>query len=103
MREIALAQLYELLDRFNTEPDPRVVLSRDALRLADEVWRSVDDPGSDLEMLHALGWLHWFRFQCLPEGQDKPELEAAAKLFGPVYLADPEAVPPALRRHLPAA
>ncbi|MFF5488286.1 CHAT domain-containing protein [Streptomyces virginiae] len=44
-----------------------------------------DDDG-DVEARFALGWLHWYRYLALPEGQDREDLATAAQAFVPCFL-----------------
>ena len=59
--------------------------------------KTVADPASDLEVLNALGWLHWSRYLASPADPDDADISAAVKFFEPVYRADPDAVPKQVR------
>jgi tetratricopeptide (TPR) repeat protein len=92
-----LDRLRKLLDTYGAEQDPQLVLSQRAPTLAKELWESEDDPESNLAVLHAVGWMHWYRFQCLPDDQEELEFAAAIRLLAPVYGARPDMVPDPLR------
>jgi len=83
--------------------DAEPVLDPDALREARAllalVTSAAADPGQapDIEALHAVGWLHWLRGQELPVAEMSEEVKLAAVLLGPVFAADPEAVPDLVR------
>nr|MDT0520536.1 CHAT domain-containing protein [Streptomyces sp. DSM 41633] len=51
----------------------------------------------DLQVRHVLGWLHWYRFQALPEGEDGHDLAAAVDMFTPCFLAEMDDIPGPLR------
>ena len=57
------------LERVITAQDLSPVLEKTAITEARELARTLtDDPGS-LPAMYLLGWLHWYRYQALPEGQ----------------------------------
>ncbi|GAA1013205.1 hypothetical protein Aple_016920 [Acrocarpospora pleiomorpha] len=43
--------------------------------------------GADMVAWHVLGWWHWYRYQALPEGQNRDDLVAAVTRFGACFLA----------------
>jgi hypothetical protein len=64
MRERLLAKVRERLERFRTDRDPAVVLAPEAV--AEVVALLALAPGQvDLEVAHAAGWLHWWRYKML--------------------------------------
>jgi transcriptional regulator with XRE-family HTH domain len=81
----------------------------DEVTLAD-LWQSADalDGSAGLEAKYALGWLYWYRYLALPEGQDISALESCVALLAPCFVAGqaelPEPLLPALaERAVPAA
>ncbi|MFG2133888.1 CHAT domain-containing protein [Streptomyces sp. NPDC048751] len=52
--------------------------------------------GLDLEVGQALGWLHWYRYAALPEGEGDADLDTAIELFTPSFLNGVDALPAAL-------
>lgn len=94
VRSELLTALWARLDRFAATADPREVLEADAQREAGELFAASDDPERDLEARRAVGWLHWHRYGLLG---DESELLVAEALLRPVYDADPQGVPEAMR------
>jgi hypothetical protein len=68
----------------------------DARRLAG----ILEDDDGDLQARHALGWLHWYRYQALPQGQDRQDLDAAIAMFTPCFVAGADGLPEPLLRVL---
>ncbi|MFI0773661.1 CHAT domain-containing protein [Streptomyces sp. NPDC021212] len=93
MRSELLTALRARLDRYAATADPQEVLGADAKREMAELFAASDDPGSDLEVRCAVGWLFWHRYGLL---DDESELRLAEELLRPVYEADPQGVPEAL-------
>ncbi|UXY25984.1 CHAT domain-containing tetratricopeptide repeat protein [Streptomyces sp. HUAS TT20] len=62
----------------------------EARQLAELLWDNDEDP---LEASYSLGWLHWFRYQVLPEGEDQADLEATVEWLAPCFLAGVDALP----------
>lgn len=56
-----------------------------------------DDDDVDVEALHTLGWFHWYRYQALPSGADRPDLDAAIQLLTPCFLLGTPNLPEALQ------
>ena len=96
-REKALRDLTDRVGRAASSGDASGLLSDEALREMSALREAVD-PAQDLAAAHILGAFHWLRYQALPEGADREDLEAAVQLFGPVYRSHPQAVPTALHR-----
>ena len=102
-RNELLSSLRERLGRFIEEKDTGAILSRDTLREMKALLALTPEPSSDPEVLITVGYLHWFRYQVLPQGEDQQDLRAALTFFAPIYQADPEAVPGPLRTFLAEA
>ena len=94
-----LSKLKALLKTATQTQDLQMVLSPQAEHLAHAVWNSVDNPHTDIDVCHTMGWWHWLRYQALPTGPDQEDLRAAEHLFKSVFLIDPDALPEPLRRH----
>ncbi|WP_053760566.1 CHAT domain-containing protein [Streptomyces sp. AS58] len=62
-------------------------------RLAEAIG-DAPDPGARF----LLGWLHWYRYQALPRGEDRQDFEAAVTLFTEAFVtgAGADDVPPPL-------
>lgn len=101
-----LAAIKARLERVAATHDPSPVLEREALGEARQLAEMIHDR-VDLEALYLLGWLHWYRYQALPAGQDRPDLQAAIHMFTPCFLAGspnlPAAVQPLLADNAEAA
>ena len=65
--------------------------------------RSTPGWDRDLRARMALGWLHWFRYEALPAGQDAEEEEAALTALLPCFLADRGPMPEELLPDLAGA
>ncbi|MFI9152348.1 CHAT domain-containing protein [Streptomyces sp. NPDC053367] len=93
MREERLAAVRALLRRISETGDPALALEPSALAVAEQLAaQRRDDPG-DLEVCHALGWLHWYQFQKLPEDRCQPALDAAVQAFTPCFLTGVDGLP----------
>ncbi|WP_037687306.1 CHAT domain-containing protein [Streptomyces durhamensis] len=57
----------------------------------------MSSPEEDLRVAHLLGTFHWYRYQLLPEGEDREAFGEAVRFLYPVYRSHPEVVPDALR------
>jgi hypothetical protein len=86
-RERRMVAVRVRLERVSAAQDLGPVLEDAALSEADGLGRTLtDDPGS-VSARHLLGWLHWHRYQALPEGQDQDDLRAAVSMFSSCFLA----------------
>ena len=100
-RDHLLAQMNDLLESYVRERDPDLLLSDEAVGLAQRVVQSlVEEPAPDLPGLNALGWWHWYRYELLPKGRDQQDLTAALSLLYPVLEADSSAYLSPLVEHL---
>ncbi len=85
-RERWLMAVRARLERVSTEQDLSPVLEDSALTEARELERTlIDDHGSLLAM-NLLGWLHWYRYQALPDGHDQQDLQVAATMFTSCFI-----------------
>ncbi|MFI9150634.1 CHAT domain-containing protein [Streptomyces sp. NPDC053367] len=75
---------------------PATLLIPQALLEAQEL-ASAGSPEEDLRVAHLLGTFHWYRYQLLPEGEDREAFGEAVRFLYPVYRSHPEVVPDALR------
>ena len=74
------------LERVITAQDLSPVLEKTAITEARELARTLTDHPSSLPVRYLLGWLHWYRYQALPEGQDQQDLQAAATMFTSCFI-----------------
>ena len=86
------------MSRFSNSGDRSAVLDPAALEEAGWLWDAVrpadgDPQGVPVDVLTVLAYLHWARYQVLPEGQDQDDLRAAVFLFGGLAGRAPERVP----------
>jgi hypothetical protein len=86
--------------------DPALVLADDVAGQAAELWRVAKAGSSDgavqFKVVEIIAWLHWSRYQCLPVGEDRNDLQIAAVMFGHLYRVDPNLVPDELHKLLSA-
>ena len=72
-----------------------------ALDEAAELWLAAQlEPDSRLEIIYVLAWLHWCRYQVLPEGLDREDRAAALEFFEMVGKTRPDLVPAGVSRIL---
>jgi len=74
--------LQEVTDRQDLAP----VLEAEAAQEARDLGKLLGDGQMDIESSLLLGWLYWYRYQALPEGQDQPELESAISMLTRCFL-----------------
>lgn len=95
-RDKALAAVRRRVEHAGRSGDASGLLTREAVRDAAKLV-GLADRGTDLEVIHVLGWFHWMRYRVLPEGADQEDLRLALGLLRTVFGVDPEAVPAELR------
>src|SRR5690606_41995229 len=81
------------LRRVDTTREPAPVLEDAALIQAWSLIEVLRDDQVDLEVLSLLGWLCWYRYQALPEGQAGVNLNAASDMFTPCFLSGIDPLP----------
>ena len=72
------------------------LLEPGALAESRQLAGMLDDGDGDLQSRYLLGWFHWYRYQALPEGQDKPDLDAALEMFTQCFIAGASGLPSAV-------
>jgi hypothetical protein len=75
------------LARVRERGDPTVVLGPDAVHDARRLTGLLGGDQDDLRSQLLLGWLHFYRFQVLPAGQRKPDLDAAITMLTPCFMS----------------
>jgi tetratricopeptide (TPR) repeat protein len=86
-REKLLAAVQARFERVAVHQDPSLVLEPDAITEARRLSEIVADHDEDLQARSLLGWLHWYRYLALPEGEDGEDLQAAIELLLPCFLS----------------
>lgn len=86
------------LRRFSETQEPFVVLDPAALDEASRLWDAAMAEAGAPQMVSAdslttLGYLHLFRYQVLPEGQNQDDLRKTLRLFGLLGHRAPELIP----------
>ena len=77
--------------------NPAPALEGEALSDAAALLRDSGEQGErSMNGLYAVAWLHWCRYQALPDDRRAPDLETARRLFRPIVVHDPLKVPAAL-------
>ncbi len=94
-RDELLAAVRARLQRVAVAQDLPPVLEPEAITEARRLAATLADDDGDLQARYLLGWLHWRRFQALPEDQGSEGPQAAADMFLPCfcYLADTGGLP----------
>ena len=81
------------LDRVSAARDLNPVLEKAALGEARKLTQTLtDDPGS-LPARHLLGWLHWYRYQALPERDGQQDLQVATTMFTSCFINGTSGLP----------
>ena len=99
---LLLRQVQTRLERFAASQDPATILGTAALAEATALLDMVPEPAADVEVAHAVGWLHWYRYLVRDPGDDRQDLAAALRLLAAVYQAQPAAVPEQVREYFDA-
>ncbi|MFC7761247.1 hypothetical protein ACFQY4_26825 [Catellatospora bangladeshensis] len=104
---MSMSQLLDVLEarvQAAAAGDPGAVLDDQAVDEAAELLRQAvaeNDGGVPWPVGFALAWLHWLRYEALPEDEDEDDLRLALYWFEAVYASDPQApIPDEVRRHL---
>ena len=108
VREDLLAAVKARVAQVMSTGDYAPVLEPAALNQARQLAALAGDDDLSLQAAYLLGWLHLFRFQALPEGQDRQDLDAAVSMFTPCFINEvgdlPEPLLPVLAgQAIPAA
>ena len=80
-REERLEAVRARLQRATTAQDKSPLLEPAALEEAQRLAEVLHDDDGDLEAMYLLGWLHWYRYQALPEGQGLQDLNTTIEMF----------------------
>jgi hypothetical protein len=86
--------------------DDSLVLSDEAEDEARALWKEEIGTTSAITqtarpgVLEALAWLHWARYNALPQGVDRNDLQAAVIFFAIIYMVYPDGVPDQLHEIL---
>lgn len=99
LRAEHLREMRELLARIERTREVALALGPSVPALAQLLLeaRHSDD---DMDVCHALGWLHWFRYLALPQGSDEQELDLALTLFEVCFLDGVENIPEQVLPHV---
>ncbi|WP_205718515.1 CHAT domain-containing protein [Actinomadura sp. WMMA1423] len=71
-----------------------------ALTEAQQLTATLNDDEVDLEASYLLGWLHWYRYQALPEGRDREDFESAVARFTQCFIHGTSGLPELLLPYL---
>jgi len=85
-RERLIAAVQARLERVTAVRDLSPVLEETALTEARELTQTLTDDLGSLPVRYLLGWLHWYRYQALPEGQDQQDLQVAVTMYTPCFI-----------------
>ncbi|MFJ9155126.1 hypothetical protein ACIRP7_45450 [Streptomyces sp. NPDC102270] len=90
--EDALRTVQLRLARIARERSPAAALERKALKEARRLAKTLG-PTASMDAYISLGYLHWFRYQALPERRGDEELRRCVELLVPCFLAEIEPIP----------
>jgi hypothetical protein len=93
VREELLAAVEARLEQADATQDLSPVLEPGALAEAQGLTQILEDDESELQGRYALGWLHWYRYEAQPEGQEQQDLDAAIGMLLRCFIADAEGLP----------
>jgi hypothetical protein len=85
-REQWMLAVQARLERVTTTQDLTPVLEETTLTESRELARTLTDDSGSLPARHLLGWLHWYRYQALPEGRNQEDRQAAVTMFTPCFI-----------------
>jgi hypothetical protein len=91
LRDELAAAVSARLERVAAIRDPSPVPESAALAEAGRLMALLHD--GDLPAGHLLGWLHWYRYQALPDGEDRDDLTATLTMFTPCLIAGAAPLP----------
>jgi len=86
------AALERRMQRFS-RGDADAVLDARAVEEARQLAALFRRDDADVRSLLVLGWLHWSRYQVLPQGRDKEDLAAAVTMLTPCFMSGAEPLP----------
>ena len=89
-RRAALEAVAARLARVAEQQDLALVLEAEAAQEARGLTELIRDDQADIHSRYLLGWLYWYRYQALPDGQGQSELDSAISMFIPCLLGDIE-------------
>ncbi len=96
-REELLASLGARLSKVAAEQDVSLVLELEAVEEGLQLAMMLSDDEVDIQARYLLAWLHWYRYQALPEDQDEPDFDAAVDYFTACFIAGMGEPPRTLR------
>lgn len=99
MNDELLAIIRERIVRYlqGDRADPSLILGENVTEASIELWRSAIRPPVPIEVIEIIALLYWLRYQALPTGQDRDDLQVATVMFAHIFKFDPESVPGELR------
>jgi len=92
-RQKRLAAVRARLQRVAETGDLSLAVEPKALTEARRLVATFRHDEQDLEAFHVLGWLYWFRYQALPEGEDQADLSIAVGMLAPCFMAGADDLP----------
>ena len=96
--EELLAAIRVILKRASDAREFSLVLEEgpalaDVRELTEALQQEENPLWGDLNARFLLGWLHWYRFSALPEGEDREDLDASIAMFLPCFITGNTKVP----------
>ena len=93
MRDQLLAAVTARLERIEAAQDLAPALEPGALDETQRLAEVLRDDDGDRKARFMLGWLHWYRCQGLPKGQDRDALKEAIQAFTLCFIRGVEGLP----------
>ncbi|MEU6814603.1 CHAT domain-containing protein [Streptomyces sp. NPDC046860] len=83
-KRLLLTGLDAALTKYARTEDRTLAFDPEMEKALPTLARIIGEPGGDLDASSVLGRMHWLRYCLLPEGEDRPEYEAAVYWLWPV-------------------
>ncbi|MCX5215854.1 CHAT domain-containing protein [Kitasatospora sp. NBC_00240] len=100
------AEVWSRLRRITGREDLPLVLEPRAVEQVTELTTLLASPNISvqvsIDIRYLLGWMHYYRSEALPPGDDVQDRNAALEMLTPIFISHPEAVAPMPKELLPA-
>ncbi|MEU7883044.1 hypothetical protein, partial [Microbispora bryophytorum] len=94
-REDLLQALQDLLQRIAATRNSSLALEQSVLAQARQLAEAYEDDGDDIDLrvFYVLGWLYWYRYLALPQGQGHADVETSIDTLIPCFINGVEPLP----------
>jgi tetratricopeptide (TPR) repeat protein len=93
VRDERLAAVQARLGQVGATRDLAPVLEPGARAEARRLTEMLEDDDGDLYARYGLGWFHLYRYEALPQGQGRQDLDTALAMFTPCYIVRVPGIP----------